>query len=199
MTPKRSPLKALATEKKYIETAIAAYVNNTTGSITHLDIVPQGSTVNEREGKAFQPTSIQIKGVVTNGAGAAANKWANYLVWDKQPNGALATIGDILVSASSLAFPNKDKQSRFKILRAFNGTLSGQSDEPLNSFGNTTNVEEFIKLPAYCISQCTAADSLGTIAGRTTGALLWVTVGDHTAGTTAASSTVGFRMNFNDN
>ena len=184
-------------DAKYVDVSSATYVCDTTGAITHMSIVPQGSTVNQRDGKAFRCTSIQLRGKVTNGATAVANDCAVMLVWDKQPNKALAAITDILDAATAQALTKRENASRFVILRRYDFSLTGKSDGT-STAGYMRSFEKYVRLPSDCVAVCTTADTTGEIGNRVSGALLLVTVGGTAAGTAAASLIATARVNFTD-
>lgn len=184
-------------DAKYVDVSSATYACDTTGSVTHMSIVPQGATVNQRDGKAFRCTSIQLRGKVTNGATAVANDCAVMLVWDKQPNKALAAVTDILDAATAQALSKRENASRFVTLRRFDFSLTGKSDGT-STPGYMRSFDKYVRLPPDCVAVCTTADTTGEIGNRVSGALLLVTVGGTAAGTAAASLIATARVNFTD-
>lgn len=184
-------------DAKYIDVAGANYGNNTTGSVTLLNVVPQGDTVNTRDGKAFRCTSINIRGKISVDSAAVVPAYANYLVWDYQPNKALAALTDILESATSTAFPKRENNRRFKIIKKYYGALAGNSTAPATGL-EVIPVDDYVILPPDCNTVLTAADTTGVIADMIQGALLWVSVGDAGAGTGDINSTIAFRLNFTE-
>jgi len=186
-----------AGENKYIDIGNAGYVCDTTGAITHLDVVTQGDSVNSRDGRKFMPTWVNFRGFVTNGATADSNIAVVMLVWDKQPNKALAAITDVLDFVTPQAQNKRENASRFTILRRWVFSLTGKND------GSTTPGYQrvftpFVKLPRGLIAECTPADTTGAIGNRVSGALLLITLGNHLAGTTAASLAASIRVGFKD-
>lgn len=189
--------RAFRGEPKFVDTASASYACNSTGSITHISIVPTGSTVNSRDGKNFKLTSAQLRGVWAVDTASTLVQGMALLVWDKQPNKALAGITDVLDSASSYSFIKRENAQRFRIIRKWRFASSGNSTTPATG-RETQDIDEYVKLPANCIAQCTSADATGVIGNRVTGALLLVTVGDIGAGTADLNFNVGIRTNFVD-
>lgn len=187
-----------AGDAKFFDKAAASYAMDTTGSITHIDVVPQGTTVNEREGKAFAPTSVHVRGYANSGTEGLTTQGVLYLIWDYQPNKALASITDVLDSTSSVSFPKRENAGRFKILRQLRYVFSGESDNSAVSGPNVFDIDEYVRIPKDCVALCTAADTTGAIGNRISGALLAITVGRTAAGTAAAGCTVGYRVNFMD-
>lgn len=187
-----------AGDAKFIDIAPATYAVDTTGTISHFSIVPQGTTVNSRDGKAFRPTSFECVGVVFNGTAASYNKVRCMLVWDYQPNKALASITDILDTASSFSLKKRENASRFKIIRDWKTELVGNNAVGAASETYAQSFDQYIKLPPDCIATCTATDTTGAIGNRVSGALLFVTIGNNAAGTSAATLNMTGRVNFAD-
>jgi len=196
-----SPLRGFlgpAGDLKFKDVAFFASVFNTTGAVSHLDVIPTGTTVNTREGKAYQVLSCQIRGNAQSGTTTAVALGAIYLIWDFQPNKALAAVTDILDTASANSFIKRENASRFKILMQRHYSFTGLLGTPAT--GNEQfAVEEFVRIPASSsVATTTVADTTGVIGNRVSGALLMVTVGDTAAGTAAPNYEVGLRINFRD-
>ena len=169
----------------------------TTGSVTLLATIAQGNTVNQREGKSAQLTSVRIRGNQRAGSTTTIADGAQYLVWDRQPNKALAAVADVLTSATSNAFPNRENAQRFVILKNFRCSFAGNTATPAAGT-EIIDIDEYVKLPRECVTSYTTADTTGVIGDIISGALLWVSVGDIGAGTASATSTLSFRVNFRD-
>lgn len=187
----------LAGDRKFVDTALATYACNTTGSITHISIVPTGTTVSTREGKAFRVTSCQIRGsLFTNSATTVATGMV-LLVWDYQPNKALAAITDILDTVGAYSFIKRENNARFKILMKRRYAMTGNTTTPATG-GEIKDIDEFINMPNDAYALCTVADTTGAIGNRINGALLLVTVGDTAAGTGDIDLTCTIRTNFTE-
>ena len=182
---------------KYIDIAQASYQCDTTGSVTHISVIPQGTTINTRLGKSCRPTSLQLRGTVYNNSTATRSRPAIYLVWDNQPNKALAGITDYLDAAESSSMIKRENASRFKTIRKWCYSLLGNTATP-STGAEERVIEEFVKLPKDCIITCTTADTTGVIGDVITGALLLITIGSKVAGTTASSFSGTMRLNFVD-
>ncbi len=188
----------LGADAKYVDVANTAYVADTTGTITHLSVVPQGTTVNSRDGKAWVNTTLLVRGNVgtPDSSDYGPQVAALYIVWDKQPNKALPAITDILDSASANAFSKRENALRFQIVRKFRYSVEGSKDTALtNSSGY--DVDQYVRLPSDAVSLTTAGDTTGAIGNRIQGALYAVTVGTAGSGD-AARFNVGYRLNFKD-
>lgn len=184
-------------DAKFFDTAEASYPTNTTGSITHLNIVPQGTTINSRVGKAYKCTSVAVRGQVQCDTTTTLATAACYLVWDYQPNKVLAAITDVLDSVSSSSFPKRENALRFKIIKKWSYCLSGNSTTPSAAF-QSYRIDDYVKLPSDCSTLLTSADSTGVIGDMINGALLFISVGNIAAGTADGNAVLGFRLNFTD-
>jgi len=196
---KRGFVSAAGADAKYHEVGAAVYGLNTTGSITHLDIVPQGTTVLTRVGKSYQINTIQIRGYVQADSAATVNMVAMYLVWDNQPNKALAAINDVINGTNPYSFSRRENVARFTILKKWIRVLEGNNAAG-GQTGKTTFVIDYYKKVKNrgLIAQCTSADTTGVIGNRINGALLLITVGDSIAGTSDANANLTMRLGFND-
>lgn len=193
----RGFVTALAADSKYFDVAANAYAFNTTGAVTHLDIVPQGDTVSQRQGKSWQNTNLQIRGHIFNDTAAVYNQIAMYIIWDRQPNKALAGITDILDAATSYSFMKRENKGRFLCIKKWQRVLIGNTTTPATG-REAIVIDKWIKLPQECVAQATAADTTGAIGNRVTGALLLAVVGSTAGGTADASSILQFRVGFKD-
>lgn len=197
----RGFVSPLAADSKFIElTTDATKTMDTTGTVTHLDIVAQGDTVSSRTGKSWINTNFQIRGTITAGTAGIASLVSAFLVWDRQPNKALAAIGDFLETSgaiSSTAFAKRENKGRFLCIKKWVRSIVGNSTAAAAGREQIA-IDKWIKLPQECISQCTAADTTGVIGNRITGALLLITAGDKAAGTTAPNFVYRYRIGFKD-
>lgn len=186
-----------AGENKYVDVAATTYACDTTGTVTHISVVPQGDSVNARDGRKFALTTVQIRGKTTTGSTATYAQGTLALVWDKQPNKALAAVTDILDTAHSDSMNKRENASRFMVLRRWDLMLTGKNDGSTVG-GFARNFDKFVRLPRGLIAECTPADATGEIGNRVTGALLLLTVGSMPAGTSACSYVVSLRVGFKD-
>jgi len=189
-----------AGDAKYVDVATASYAMDTTGSITHVSIVPQGTTVNQRDGKACRITSLQIRGAIVADVDSIVADNVIAVVWDYQPNKALPTITDIFDSKSNVALPKRENAGRFKIIRYMKAVTTGSGDDtPPHSSNTMVSLNEYIKMPPDCVATYTTADNTGVIGNCISGALYFVTMGSGVklAGT-GADATVFMRTNFVD-
>lgn len=164
-------------DAKYLDVPAHSYQYDTTGEIIHLDVVPRGTSVSSREGKAFRITSVHVRGFAYNEEAATANLCAHYLVWDFAPNKALPVIADVLDSASSLSFPRRENEGRFLLLDSQRFRLEGAPGGTPTGTPVSQVLDYHVKLPAQCVALCTGADETGLIGNRINGALYCISVG----------------------
>jgi hypothetical protein len=190
-------------ETGYVDIAGASYANDTTGSITLLNTVAQGASVNQRIGKKFMMKSIQMRGKAVAGTAGTINTAVCYLIYDKRPTGALPAITDILVTATAASFNNDTNSGRFRTIRRWDKMiLGGQTlaTNPIvggteNGGASALNLDEYVKLNLPVVNKAAGTGAIGDIEE---GALYFVTVGDQPAGTAASSTQVGFRLRFTE-
>jgi len=109
----RSPI-----EKKVIDTALANYDVNSTGSVTLISGCATGTDYTERIGRRTNITAIQLRGrmqVDTSGTSNNPQVGRIMIVEDMQCNGVIAAITDILQTANVHSFNNLNNRERFKI------------------------------------------------------------------------------------
>ncbi len=167
-----------------LETKSQKYQNITYGltelgpTVTHVNVIAQGTENASRLGYKMRNTGVHIKGQFTipsNGPQAAVMGY--YLVWDKSPNTTLATPTDIfLIDAGagydlSNTFP-RDKD-RFVVMKSVRRKLTASS----RAGANISLVDDFVKLPKWCVTSFTKGNGNGQIAATQTGALLFVPYG----------------------
>jgi len=182
-------------ERKFVDTAVATYEMDTTGSVALIATVPQGAGESQRIGREINLHSLQIHGTVQAKTTTTLAAGRFLVVWDKQPNAALAAITDILNTANYYSFLNDQNKKRFKILMNRPFTFSGNSTTPAS--GNEVQViDDYIKLKRRQTTYGTVGT--GAIGDIKTGALLFVVAGNTAAGTAACTAVCGFRTRFID-
>lgn len=192
---------SMSKELGFVDLAAAAYAYDTTGSVTLLNTVAQGTSVNQRVGKKIRMKGLQMRGYSANGTTAVFNDTAYLIVYDKRPTGALPAITDILVSASSQAMNNDANAGRFSILKRQDIVLIGNTTVQAAVANAITDIcarSEDCYLDLGKREVVYKAAGTGAIGDIEQGALYLVTIGSNAAGTTAASLTVTFRLRFWD-
>lgn len=183
-------------EMKYIDNQKASYNADTTGTITHINAVPQGASESNRIGRKMNNRSIEVRGTVAANSLTLATTARILFVYDRQPNKALAAIGDILDIADSYGLKKDANKERFLILKdkmfsiAGNTTTAGQiTDKSIQHF------KWFKKCRLPTVFSNVGSGAIGDV---TTGALLMITTGGTAAGTAAATFALSTRVRFDD-
>lgn len=107
------------TESKYIDTAVfTAQTITTTGSVSCLSAVAQGTTDITRIGNSILAKHLQIRYVVQSNTVSHYNALRMILFLDKQnAKGTIPAASEILNGVSINGFINKDNTDRFVILK----------------------------------------------------------------------------------
>jgi len=153
-------------EDKYVDTNIGTAVSVTsTPTITLLNGVAQGSNVSNRLGNQITITRLELKSITV--VGDATQFMRLCLIWDKQPNGALAAEADIWALAGQpLSQRNNDKIARFDILWDHRFILDTNDSVKMVDRNMRVNRKTYFNATA------------GAIANITTGALLLFQLSD---------------------
>lgn len=182
-------------ETGFVDTAVANFNCDTTGTIALVPTIAQGASVNQRVGKKVLLKNVQIRGSGFAGAATLASDSAIMLVYDRRPTGSLPAITDILVTANSASFNNDANSGRFEILYRKNFEFVGNLTAPATGREAVT-ADKFLNLKMR--PMVFKAAGTGAIGDIEQGALYCVTVGSVAAGTTAPTYNIGFRTRFLD-
>ena len=160
---------------------------NTTGYITIINGVAQGTGPSDRIGTKSVYQSITLKGTVTTGATptSSAFRWA--IVWDNQPNGVFPTVSDIFTNVSCRGLNNLANRERFVILADKFGYVEagGANQKPVKFYRK-------IKLETIF------SGSTNSITSISSGAMYAVLLGELPAGVAAPVSNFTTRVRFTD-
>lgn len=193
--------RAYAKEKGYVDVALAGYALDTTGSVTLLNTIAQGASVNQRVGKKVILKGLQGRGLSQAGSTATINDVAWMIVYDKRPTGALPAVTDVLVTASSNSLNNDNNAGRFRILKRVDRVLIGNpslTGAVANALTDCVAASEDFWLDLKSAPTTYKAAATGGIGDIEEGALYLVTVGNVAAGTAAATLFESFRVRFLD-
>lgn len=193
-TVRRNTLPFGARDPGFVDLANANRGCDTTGSITLVATIAQGTTINQRIGKKAQYKSFQVRGHIFAGSLGTISQAGWMLVYDKRPSGALPAITDILTSVSSFAFPNDANANRFHTIKRCDYEVIGDSTGPATD-SVAYKVEEYVKFKGMIGFK---AAGTGAIADIEEGAVYLVTYGDTAAGTGAPDSDLAIRTRFVD-
>ena len=170
----------------FLDTQIVDEVD-TTGLVSCLNLIAEGTDDNERLGNKINMIGLEYCiSIVPETSNTTWGHCSVYIVYDKQPNGALATPANIVESLTSPTFPKWGDKDRFTILRKF----QCESARFANADANSSNQwYGYIKLNKKTNYDAATA----TIGSINSGALLCLFVGSLTA---ATNSTKDARCNF---
>lgn len=189
-----SAIRRSIAESNYVDLANAAYAMDTTGTLTLLATIPQGTSVSQRVGKKVLLKSLQCRSFVTNGSAATVNNVAMLIVYDRRPTGSLPAITDVLALATVNSMNNDVNTGRFQILKREDFVLVGNSTTPATGMEMKT-VDFYLPLNKPCVFK---AAGTGAIADIDEGALYLITLGSSAAGTAAATLNATFRTRYHD-
>lgn len=191
---------------------------NTTAMITPINLIQTGSTFTNRVGRRIEMSSLHLTGAITNIANrtTVANDYARIIiVYDRQPNGAVPTIGTIFASydqttsatTSVTSGINPDERERFVVLMDQRMVLPpcdqasvGVTPQTIGSIeGNKDvwSVNRFIKLRGLT-THFKADSSPAVIGDIATGSLLAITWGSIGAGGEAYTYHYEARLRYKD-
>lgn len=187
---------AMSPELKYVDTAISQ-VCDTTGAITLLNTVPQGAGESARIGRKINIRSIECHLRTGAEATTVVNQFRWMLVYDRQPNKALAAITDVLNSVDPNALKNDQNRERFLVIKDKTGKVIGNNTTAGQQTDCTINVFKYYKRCKLPVVYGTAGT--GAIGDITTGALLLLTCGQQAAGTSDNNLVGNVRIRFDDN
>ncbi len=173
---------------------------------SHLDIIAQGTGASQRIGQRSKITGIHIRGEMSLPT-EIANRTSSagyYIVWDRQPNGALAVLNDILDTEvndvnSVDAFPLASNEARFVILARKTHNFVKQ-ETASSSFDDRWTIDHYLQFNRSLLTTSKNVDELATtpsggIGTRSSGALLLLPIGDTTA---EIPFTYSYRVYFED-
>lgn len=167
-----------------------------TGAVTLLNAVATGTDFTNRIGRKVCWKSVLIQGHTSPTANIAAGCYGRIMIiYDSQPNGALPSATDVLLSNAPNSPMNLNNRDRFKILwdkrvtaGAYNVTASTAVADR-----TVTEVRKYKKINLETIFDGTTA----AIADIQSGSIFMLTTGSATAGN-GLTLNCTVRMRFND-
>ncbi len=123
-------------ELKFLDTTKAATASATTGTLLDDSLVhiAQDASENGRIGRKVVIKALHLKGIITFSSTATLTQTNNavrvIIFWDKQANGAAATMSEIINSSGTvdyLSFRDLSNSGRFKILYDHSRPLNSQA------------------------------------------------------------------------
>lgn len=194
--PQRIP--TISFEKKFVDVAPAAYVADTTGTVTALNLTALGTDFNNRIGRKILMKYVYITGILKPVDTSTVPAYCRILiVYDNQPNGALPAMTDLLVTANSIDQLNLNNKDRFKILADKRYAIGGVSDTATQSFSMAPTVVP-VKIFRRLNMETIYGGTTAAITAINSGALLMFTIGD-VAAATGGSFALSTRVRYTDN
>lgn len=191
-------LMLVSKETGYIDLPLTTYGLDSTGSITLLCAVSQGTSVNQRVGKKIALKSLQFRGNMTARITALINNVAYMVVYDKRPTGVLPAITDVINAVTPNSMNNDNNSGRFRVLKRVDETLIGNTDASAAFLTDCTSKSQEWFLPLRDAETVYKAAATGAIGDIEQGALYLITVGDIAASSAAANLTGVMRLRFLD-
>lgn len=199
--------KPVLGEKKYLDTTLfnnTAIGNDMAAAIAvqSLNIVPQGLTVNTREGKKLRCMRLQLKGRIQTAGVCQSTALRVAIVWDREPDKAalVPTQTDIWIASDPAALTNRDNAPRFKILKdmqfTFPGNVSAVASEADDSIQHFEEFMDFSKKSLECI--WTKTDTTGAVAALVKGDLLFCVLPSATIAVGGLIMSCNARLDFSD-
>lgn len=150
----RLALSMLNSESKIIPVTHTLTAISSTGSLTLLNALAQGTGQNNRIGDEYRMKSIFTRFAVThNSSGSAAQSLRFMVVKDKQPNGSSTSPGNILDTASYLGLYDADHMKRYTVYcdETYTVSVTGNQriaakcyvdlSQPMGKYDNNNRVE----------------------------------------------------------
>lgn len=162
-------------ELKYFDTAATGALADTTGAISVLNAMQQGTDANTRVGKQIYMKSVHLQGTINSRTSSTSPSFVRImLVWDAQPNNTLAAVTDILSTSTSLSELNLNNRERFTVLR----DLKYNSPDRAGGGDQGKVIDMFVNLGN---KKTTFSGIIAGITNVATGALLLCIIGENTA------------------
>lgn len=198
-------------EIKSLDLPLQTIAFTTAGGIIALNLIAPGSSYFNRIGRKIEMKSLNVNGVITLNATTVAGVVRFLIVYDRQANGALPAVQDVIQTTDYLGTNTLNVQSninlnnrdRFTILRDMRvfipsatvtaGVVTNPGDT--DPVAPTYFMKMFVPLKAMVVQykSDSATPVIGDIA---TGSLLFLTIGNTTTGTVQISPE--FRLRYTD-
>jgi len=207
-------LRAGASEVKALDNGFSNYTINSTAAINPINLIQAGSSFFNRVGRRIEMKNVRVNGYVVVKATVTSEDYARIMiVYDRQTNGAVPAIADILQttvqngtnSTSSFSGVNLNNRDRFKIIRDMRIFLPSVTDTtgvltnfaPVDPVTPTFNIDMFAKLGGL-VTQFKADSSPAVIGDIATGGLYLITFGANASGAEGYQASLEVRLRYND-
>lgn len=166
-------------ERKFKDTLSTASQLDTTGTVVLLNGMAQGATQSTRVGNKITMKSVQIRMQFINGTSSVAPIIRWMIIYDKQTNGVLPAITDVLVLSTVTSMMNLANRDRFVI-------LAEETFAPAAVWSDTAATAEFMEFHKRYIKLNLDTiynnSSTGLVGDVQTGSLLLVTLSNTASG-----------------
>jgi len=207
-------LMAGASEVKAVDLPATIYLFNTTAVVTPLNLIRAGSTYVNRIGRRIEMKNIRITGSLTPLRTVAGTDYLRLMIiYDRQTNGAVPAIADILqttdqaaanttTAQSGINLNNRDRFSILRDLRIVPPSITITAGVATNigiidPVSPLCNIDLFVRLKGL-ITQYKADSSPAVIGDIATGGLFMVTMGQQAPGAEGFNGGFESRLRFND-
>lgn len=193
--------RGMLPEMKYIDTGLVSHAITNTGAVVLVATIAQGTNVSQRVGREVVLRTIQMNMDILCPQDTNLTTFHLALVWDKQPNKALAAWTDIFETGlgnTAWAFKNMENRKRFTILKIWRRHTIGGRAEGTEVFTDKSQIkmDYFRKLNHKMEFGTTGNGGIGDI---TTGALLFTYIaGVSAAGNEHPTMLRNFRVRYQD-
>lgn len=182
-------------ERKWLDVHAQTQTFSTAGNFVTVNGMTKGTDIYQRIGRRVKMTSFHIRGWVLqnqNGAAASADQLRMLVVYDREPNGSVPGIAEILQDTNNAGSTFTDSTShmnlvnsdRFAILKDFTWAVvqaNASANQPAQALGDySTNITIKYNKKLNLDVKYNSGNA-GTIADITTGALYVVTIGTQVA------------------
>lgn len=212
--PAQLRVRGLAVEKKAVDLAATTYALNQTAVITPINLIRVGSTFCNRIGRKINMKSVKVDGNINFIRTVNDEDYVRIMiVYDRQTNGALPAIADILQdtdqatanTTNSFSGANVNNVDRFQVLRdhrihlpSFTYTAGQVSNlGGVDPVSTTFFIDDYIKLNGL-LTQYKADSSPAVIGDIASGALYLVTFGSAVAGSEGYQFAAKLRLRYTD-
>jgi len=135
-------------EIKFFDTLLSDPISST-GEVADgsgLNLIPQGTTESNRDGRKCTITSINMKGYLTKNNGGPSAVYNIALVLDTQANGAYPDYTDVFETDTPDSHLNLANSQRFRVLKRWYGTMNALTvNNSFTNWGETRKVLSFNK------------------------------------------------------
>lgn len=144
-----------AIEKKYLDIDITNAGDMSAGVIDSLNLIPAGTSDVTRVGHKVTLKNVNLHFTLTRddaGTSAPNNLMMRLiLLIDKQANGALPAVTDVLKTADINSFRNLDQAERFVILKdkLYNVANTSSNGAHTNDCGRTVRMSKLLNTPVH--------------------------------------------------